>query len=183
MEIKDVEKLNICRSVIDATRNFNKNRSDWLTITPDEYYLDVKGTLEIDRIDLISKMNDVLKEQGFIDENGNGSVSIFGKWNDEMNDIEYKRCYPISGFCDWCGENELKNQYCVKKYGLTACTSRQRGDVADDAIYWHTKISKFDNKSGRIIGDKRYASCPDTHGFYRLISEEREPLFDIYWTV
>jgi len=169
---EDIKKILICREAIDKHRVFKTQfRSK---IESAENKDKTKEELEPHRTESTLARNAVLKEQGFDD------YHAFKEWNDKVCFETFKEFYPLSGFCDYCGEQELKEQNCIKTYGLTDCTSRKNGGGLDWGA-WSEAYRGFKEDTNRVIKDRYYGLCPDGHGFYVVIADIKEPPFDIFW--
>src|SRR5664280_1808684 len=109
---KDIDRLFTCRAAIDKFREFKKVRADKI-----DSGLAVEE-IEHERTAAIHEMNGVMAAQGFVHPDGNGSAGLFKEWNDRIVFEIYKECRPGTGKCDLCGETELKDQPCVRKFGI-----------------------------------------------------------------
>ena len=146
---------------------------------------EIKDALEEERTQSTLEMNKVLIDNGFVDENGNANYIIFKKFNNEICFEIYKGCRPGIGFCDWCSLDELKEQECIKQYGLQSCTMRVKGALPDFGAY----VAGFDRHSKgmtEIINGFECAIsvCPKGHGYHMDIDNLKEFPFDIFnWGV
>lgn len=155
MEQKAIDRLIKCREIVD-------------------YFLIYYPHVDESYNQCVTYIEDELKKEGF------DSFKEFIAFNEQSNNDEWKRCYPISGYCDWCGEDKLETQQCVVRFGLTSCTQRVKGEVANDAIYWDAKQSGKNNTL-RVVENTLRGGCPDGHGFYMLLEDKKDPLFNPYW--
>lgn len=198
MEQKDIDRLLICRAAVDKQRAFNAARVEAYTtcksVTEAKALIEskigvattistdtavkstdeIKKILESERTKYTLEMNEILRQQGF------ETFSDFVTWNDTMNSKAFKESYPVSGFCDYCGESELKEQNCIKEYGRTECTLRVKGGGVDMGA-WYAAYKGFKENTHRIVKDRYYGLCPDDHGFYVLLVDIKVPPFDVFW--
>ena len=194
---EDIERILICREAIDKHRAFNQARVESLvtaksvdeakalielklgvatTITADSALKSkdaIKALLEPERTKSTLVLNDILLQQGFED------YSAFQKYNEDICFELFKEFYPLSGFCDWCGEEGLKDQECIKRFGLTDCTNRKTGGGIDWGA-WSEGYRGWKENTNRTLEDRICGLCPDKHGFYVLIKDIKEPPFDIF---
>lgn len=128
---KDIDRLLICREIIDKHRAFNAARIEALstsksveeaktiieskigvatTITTDSAAKstnDIKSILEDERTKYTLEMYDILRQQGF------ETFQEFADFNNKLNFDAYKESYPLDGKCDWCGEKAFIDQPCL----------------------------------------------------------------------
>jgi len=197
---EDIDKILICREAIDKHRAFNQARAKSLTvatsvdeakalielkigvattITADSALKstqDIKNILEEERTKSTLEMYATLKEQGFED------YTAFSNWHDKIVFEIFKGCCPIIGKCDWCGEKELREQNCIKLYGITDCTNRKLGVSSDLGAYLES-FKRFKEGTTEIIKDKvsTISVCPKGHGYYNDIENIKELPIDIKW--
>lgn len=205
IEQKDIDRLLLCREAIDKHRAFNIARAKSLataksvaeakaiieskivvatTISADSAVkttTDIKNILEEERTKSTLAMYDFLKQQGF------ESYAAFGKFNFDCCLEEYKRCHPMRGECDMCGEKEMKEQPCVKAFGLSACGFKTTKGITDDLYLLSMKSDKEGtyeySKDGIYVYSRHKGGCPDGHGFYGLVADRKEFRFDVFWRV
>ena len=118
---------------------------------------------------------DELKKEGF------SSIQEFKDFNLSSNKLTYQECKPISGFCDLCGEKELKSQPCVIKYGTMACANKTPASPSDDT--YHVALSGKSKARECIENGVKVIRlvCPDNHGFYLVVDNIKSFPFDIEW--
>jgi hypothetical protein len=217
MDKKDIDKLLICREAIDKHRAFNKARVEALetatsideaktiieskigkvtSIKKDETLKskqDIKNILEEERTKSTLEINQILKEQGFIDDEGNGSTIVFGKWNEVCCVEVYKECHPLQGTCDFCGEETLLNQKCVQMNNLmsvASCSAVKNNDFllkgTDEEILFkmYSYLLIFERKGVPYTTESinKYF-CPAGHGYYVDESKLKVLPFDVCWRV
>jgi hypothetical protein len=205
IEQKDIDRLLICREAIDKHRAFKLARAKALStaktvaevktlieskiavattipvdssVKPPE---EIKEILEEERTKSTLAMYEFLRQQGF------ESYAAFGKFNFDMCLEEYKRCHPMRGACDLCGEEEIKDQPCVKAFGLSSCGFKGTKEITDDLYLLSMKSDKegtFEySKDGIYVYSRHKGGCPDGHGFYGLVEDRKEFRFDVFWRV
>lgn len=182
--IENIPIIIECRNIIDSYRSWNADRMAWLAITPDEYYKDAKELLEIDRTTKILEMNEVMKKNRFVHDDGSGSVASFYEFNKKFNFEVFKLIRPIYGECDMCGEVGINNQKCIKIISNpcsfpvpinllyeVAYNFRKKG-IIKDIVY-----STIDE-----LPDKINNFCPEGHGFYYKKEDYIKGFpIDIFW--
>jgi len=202
---EDIDKINICREVIDKSRAFNKARGEAIntakTIDEAKAILESKlgvatsipsdtsvksrqyiiTVLEGERTKYTLEMNRVLKEQGF------ESFGAFSKWYNDLILELYKECHPIVGKCDFCGESELKNQPCVIPYSKDACVSKSpdTNDIIYTLALGYERNGTYLDITGKRYGTKECGGCPPGHGFYSDLANYKEPPdgIDFMWRI
>lgn len=114
---------------------------------------------------------------------GFNSFAEYDKFDREKCFEAYKECRPISGSCDFCGEEVLKDQPCVKKYGALACAQSIPTTPTDD-IYRVAKIAG-ERGTATVKADgntiTKYAVCPEGHGFYLDLKNCKDFPFSMTW--
>jgi len=156
MKQEDVDRILICMAAIDKHRAFNESRLATIEAAVDK--TSVKADLESERSASTIEMNLVMKSQGFVHPDGEGSVSAFSNWYEKVILEAYKEYRPIKGMCDWCGKAELKDQQCTKRFSIDgllgcACTSDENS---------HYRWCLGEERRG-ITPDL----CPVGHGYHR----------------
>lgn len=141
------------------------------------------------------EMNNVMKENGFVNEAGEGSVAEFLKWYEPLIFQVFKECNPISGFCDRCGLKEIGEQSCLKMFGEDNwCGKTMPNKAPEIAYYLSWKVGIMNGglekdsqiTDGKIQGPPWFIhGCKKGHGFYMLQSERKAPPegIDLYWKV
>lgn len=131
IEQKDIDRLLLCRAVIDKYRVFNTARIESLataksvteakaiietkigvatTISADSAIKpvsDIKSALEPERTKYTLEMYEILHQQGF------ETYQAFVDFNNKLNFESYKESYPLEGRCDWCGKKAFIDQPCL----------------------------------------------------------------------
>lgn len=195
MDKADLDKMIICRAVIDKYRAFNKARVEALvsskSLSEAKDYIEnkigattitaetvekskdsIKSLLEDERTKYTLEIYTVLRDQGFVDSDGNGSVRDFAEWYEEKILELYKESIPIHGTCDLCGEKELIDQPCVKMYKTKDVCVATAKDVTD-GIYKNGLLLR---RMGLTVSDtsERRGLCPKGHGFWADSSEYKK---------
>ena len=156
MEQTEIDKLMRCRNIVDY----------FLVYYP---YVD-------ESYDQCEKyILDELAKEGF------ASIEEFKDFNLTLSKSVYKECKPISGACDLCGETELKNQPCVKKYGASACANKAPASPSNDT--YQVALSGKSNARECIENGVKIIRlvCPDNHGFYLVVDDIKPFPFDVEW--
>jgi len=158
MEQKEIDKLIRCREVVD-------------------YFLIWYPHVEESYDTLVVYIEDELKKEGF------NTLKEFKDYNRKCNMDEFNRCMPLFGNCDWCGEDELKNQPCFKIFGRTECTLRPKNSGVDkgalDYGYYEYIQKKLVQKGDKFVYHNN--PCPDGSGWYFKVSGNKEFSFNVNW--
>jgi hypothetical protein len=196
MEQKDIDRLLICRAAVDKQRAFNAARVEAYTtcksVTEAKALIEtktgvattisaasavktadaIKSTLEAERTKMTLEINDILLSQGF------DSASEFKEWQDKLCLEEFKKCYPIEGFCDGC--KGLPEPCCIKFFP-EPCVSADKPEVtfniyamSMEAVRDHTYLDH-----GTIW--KWAEGCPKDHGFFIDTAKITIPPVDLFW--
>jgi hypothetical protein len=201
MTQEEITKLLLCRAAIDKHRAFNQARVESLataksvteakaliesktgvatTISADSAVKttdDIKKILEIERTKSTLEMYDILKQQGF------ETYDDFHNWHDEIVYAAYQDYVADAGtgYCDFCGEKELKDQPCVKKFGVTGVCVAKITSITD-AIVWDSFILHQEGNI-KIVDGKEIAisRCPEGHGFHIDAKKVKTLPVDIKW--
>ena len=199
MDQKDIDRLLACRAAVDKNREFNKVRVEAYTtcksVTEAKTLIEskvgattisadtavksadsIKSTLEAERTKMTLAMYDVLREQGF------GSYAEFAEFNDKANFEVFKECYPVIGFCDWCGEKEFKLQNCAVLFGLVgSCGEKMPNSVTDQVArssYGRYLLGETEVIDGVTCS---ISYCPKGHGYTNDVKNFKTPPFDVFW--
>jgi len=185
MNQADIEKLLLCRQVIQVYKTFNKLRALAIITSTDKPA--TTACIEVYRTEEALKLNSLLKDQGFINNDGEGSVATFSVWNDVCNFETYKECRPIQGTCDLCGLEELKDQPCFVKYGnaIFDCAAKPRStDSYMDSIY--KEVMRVEKEGAKMAVDGKIlpvSYCLEGHGYHVIPEQCRDFPFDVFWRV
>lgn len=202
IEQKDIDRLLLCRAVIDKYRAFNKARIESLataksvteakaiietkigiattistgsTVKP---VADIKTALEPERTKYTLEMYDILRQQGFED------FHDFVVFNATLNFIAFQECCPVLGECDFCGEVGIKEQNCVKLYGINNCAIHAKELKTVEGVYRESFKRLNEGVTEEIDGVVCTVSvCPKGHGFYNDIKNFKAFPFDVLWRV
>jgi hypothetical protein len=197
MTPKDIKKIQICRTAID------KYRADKTKLVKEEgrigtvingEVINVKS--EPERTKLTLALNQVMKEQGFVDEKGEGRVSVFSTWYNNLKLELFKECYPVIGKCDWCGETSFKDQNCLTAPEVYPQYPMEAGKnckyeaivtgtwVVDDYVYF-LFMNRFFGKVFIKNTNIPESICPPEHGFHVDIKNCKElpKEIDLGWRV
>lgn len=114
---------------------------------------------------------------------GFNSFAEYDKFDREKCFEAYKECRPISGSCDFCGEEVLKDQPCVKKYGALACAQSIPTTPTNDIYrvakaHWESGMNKIIESAGTV---RSHAVCPEGHGFYLDLKNCKDFPFSMTW--
>lgn len=195
MEQKDIDRLLICRAAIDKQRGFNKARVKAVTtcksVTEAKTLIEskvgvttisadsavktadsIKSILEAERTKMTLEVNAILLSQGF------ESASVFKEWQDKLCLEEFKKCYPIEGYCDGC--HGLPEPCCIQFFP-DPCVSAEKPEAT---------LNIF-TMSMEAVRDRTYLDygtiwkwkegCPKDHGFFIDTSKIKEPPVDLFW--
>jgi hypothetical protein len=77
---------------------------------------------------------------------------------------------------------ELKEQNCIKLYGITDCTNRKVGGESDWGAYAES-YRRMQEGTVEVVKDVicSISVCPAGHGFYNDIANFKTPPFDVFW--
>jgi hypothetical protein len=189
MTQSEIDIINTCIAAIDSYHAWNTDRMTWLAITPDEYYKDAKELLEIDRTAKIIEMNEVMKDNGFVHADGTGSVAEFEVYYKTAAFEEFKRCYPMSGECDKCGQDTITNQPCVVRFNENACVFKPFAVSINSIIleaYKFYCLGVYDVDlqeyfAGKSTKERLIGKCQEGHGFYVLLADCTQSPFNLRW--
>ena len=157
MEQKEIDRLIRCRKAID-------------------YFLVYYPHVDESYDQCVFYIKEELKKEGF------ESLKEFVDYNYSICLEEYQRCHPLRGSCDYCGEDELKVQPCIKKFGMIQCSNRAKGTGVDRGGQEYA-FYLWQNNLGIIRNGKRVSHCLDGHGYYEDMTEDKEFSFDVCWDV
>jgi len=157
---------------------------------------EIKDALEDDRTQATVDMYQVFADNGFVDENGNGSLFVFKEWHDSMVLTICKACYPGEGTCDWCGQTAFIDQPCLSAPDVISAISElncRHTEIMngtweiDDMVYLigMSRIKSQDPALTEVIDGivRPISICPEGHGFHILQDEVTEPPIDLFfWT-
>jgi hypothetical protein len=167
MKDKDIKKLKDCRKAIDKYKKST--------------FKDHK-----EKLDLSNELNQVMKGNGFVGEDGEGSVETFRKWNEQKNYEAYLECRPLQGTCDKC-VGYKGTPPCQIKYDNKACVFTP--GVLEQVQVTLEQIQRLCFKfylsadSSLVETSTRRALCPEGHGWYVDKTKTKDFPFDIRWRV
>jgi hypothetical protein len=199
IEQKDIDRLLLCRAVIDKHRAFNKARIESLataksvteakaiietkigvatTISADSAVkstVDIKTVLEEERTKYTLEMYEILRQQGF------ETYQAFVDFNALLNFAAFKEYYPIAGSCDWCGDLKMEERECMKTLGFN-CWIDDRPQKPTDIIYLASYDRYLKGETEIVDGILLSLSyCPKGRGFYNDVKNFKTPPFDVFW--
>ena len=200
IEQKDIDRLLLCRAVIDKHRAFNTARAESLVTAKSVYgakalieakigvattisadsavkpVADIKNVLEPERTKYTLEMYEILRQQGF------ETFQAFTDFNAILNFEAFKESCPVIGECDFCGEKGIAKQNCVLLYGITNCAINAKELNSIEGVYKESFKRLNEGVLEEIDGVICTVSvCPKGHGFYNDVKNFKTPPFDILW--
>lgn len=192
MTSEDIERIVICRGIIDKHRAFNKARVevietatsiadakaiieakvDATAIVSDisvKPIQEIKSIIEEERTKSTLEMYRILKEQGF------ESFGSFKEWHDKINLEYYKECNPISGECSGCPDEETPSCLVHVQNILKTESCQGRSNPLNDWAYKIQLILDTNGTTDRLKITKdglSYIVCPIGKGYY-IVEKDR----------